>query len=136
MENAFLRIKETGTIKWKYSVLLFALLLGLFSCTSYKTQYVGFRPAADYPNNVAADGLTIGVGGAVYGGAKEGTDPKQSRTIDDDLWDKGLEGKNIPDQSLANGFLFFPAEAQSARELRLQMVEIQSGNKYTISLPF
>ena len=93
MENAFLRIKETGTIKWKYSVLLFALLLGLFSCTSYKTQYVGFRPAADYPNNVAADGLTIGVGGAVYGGAKEGTDPKQSRTIDDDLWDKGLEGK-------------------------------------------
>ena len=240
-------------MKWKYSVLLFALLLGLFSCTSYKTQYVGFRPAADYPNNVAAGGLTIGAeayadrtaakkafgfdvkkagllpvqvvmdnrsgntvqvvldqtflvddnnrywnlisnraavervtkatqsgeifagaakgagwgavtgavlgaafgvatgesvaeaagkgaavgaaGGAVYGGAKEGTDPKQSRTIDDDLWDKGLEGKNIPDQSLANGFLFFPAEAQSARELRLQMVEIQSGNVYTNSLP-
>lgn len=95
MENAFLRIKKTGTMKWKYSVLLFALLLGLFSCTSYKTQYVGFRPAADYPNNVAADGLTIGVGGAVYGGAKEGTDPKQSRTIDDDLWDKGLEGKKF-----------------------------------------
>lgn len=136
MENAFLRIKETGTMKWKYSVLLFALLLGLFSCASYKTQYVGFRPAADYPNNVAAGGLTIGAEGAVYGGAQEGTDPKQSRTIDDDLWDKGLEGKNIPDQSLANGFLFFPAEAQSARELRLQMVEIQSGNVYTISLPF
>jgi len=85
----------------------------------------------------AGKGAAVGAaGGAVYGGAKEGTDPKQSRTIDDDLWDKGLEGKNIPDQSLANGFLFFPAEAQSARELRLQMVEIQSGNVYTISLPF
>lgn len=80
--------------------------------------------------------MTIGAEGAVYVGAEEGTDPKQSRTIDDDLWDKELEGKNILDQSLANGFLFFLAEAHSARELRLQMVEIQSGNVYTVSLPF
>ncbi len=241
-------------MNYKSGVLLFALLLGLFSCTSYKSQYVGFRPAADYPNNVVAGGVTIGAeayadrteakeafgfdvkkagllpvqvvmdnrsgdqvlivldqtflvddnnrywnlisnraavervtkatqsgeilggaakgagwgaatgavlgaafgvlsgenvadaagkgaviggaGGAVFGGAQKGTDPKQPRTIADDLRDKGLEGKTIPDQSLANGFLFFPAEAQSARELRLQMREIQSGYLYTLSLPF
>ncbi|MFC1844365.1 glycine zipper family protein [Thermodesulfobacteriota bacterium] len=242
------------TMKWKYSVVLFALLLGLFSCTTYKTQYVGFRPAADYPNNVFAGGVTVGAeafadraaakeafgfdvkkagllpvqvvmdnrsgdtvqimldqtflvdnnnrywnlisnraavervtkatqsgeilggaakgagwgaatgavlgaafgvltgesiadaagkgaavgaaGGAVYGGAQKGTDPKQPRTIAGDLRDKGLEGKIIPEQSLANGFLFFPAEAQSARELRLQIRANRSGNLYTLSLPF
>jgi len=237
----------------KLTLILPVLLFGLFSCTPYKTQYVGFRPAADYSNNVTVDNVTIGAeayadrttakeafgfdikkagllpvqvvmdnrsgdtvevvldqtflvddnnrywnlisnrtavervtkatqsgeilggaakgagwgaatgavlgaafgiltgenvaeavgkgaavgaaGGAVYGGANRGTDPKQPRTIADDLWDKGLEGKSIPDQSLANGFLFFPAEAQSARELRLQVREYQSGNLYTLSLP-
>jgi len=238
----------------KLTLVLLALLFGLISCTPYKTQYVGFRPAADYANNVTIDNITIGAeayadqaaakeafgfdvkkagllpvqvvmdnrsgdtleimldqtflvddnnrywnlipnrtavervtkatqsgeiwggaakgagwgavtgavlgaafgvltgenvadaagkgaavgaaGGAVYGGANKGTDPKQPRTIADDLWDKGLEGKSIPDQSLVNGFLFFPAEAQSARELRLQIREYRSGNLYTLSLPF
>jgi len=241
-------------MNFKSSVILFTILSGLFSCTPYKSQYVGFRPAADYPNNVVAGGVTIGAeafadrsaakeafgfdvkkagllpvqvvmdnksgdqvqvvldqtflvddnnrywnlisnraavervtkatqsgeilggagkgagwgaatgavlgaafgvltgenvadaagkgavvggaGGAVFGGAQKGSDPKQPRTIADDLRDKGLEGKTIPGQSLANGFLFFPAEATSARELRLQMREIQSGNLYTLSLPF
>lgn len=87
--------------------------------------------------DAAGTGAAVGAaGGAVYGGAQKGTDPQQPRTIADDLRDKGLEGKIIPDQSLANGFLFFPAEAQSARELRLQMREIQSGYLYTLSLPF
>ncbi len=241
-------------MKCKSSVLLLVLLFGLFACTSYKTQYVGFRPAADYPNNVVVGGVTVGAeafadqaeakeafgfdikktgllpvqvvmdnrsgdkvqivmdqtflvdnnnrywnlisnraavervakatqsgeifggaakgagwgaatgavlgaafgvltggsvgeaagrgaavgaaGGAVYGGASKGADPKQPRTIAEDLRDKGLEGKTIPEQSLANGFLFFPAEATSAKELRLQMREIQTGNLYTLSLPF
>lgn len=241
-------------MNFKSSVILFTLLFGLFSCTPYKSQHVGFRPAADYPNNVVVGGVTIGAeayadrsaakeafgfdvkkagllpvqvvmdnksgdqvqvvldqtflvddnnrywnlisnraavervakatqsgeilggagkgagwgaatgavlgaafgvltgenvadaagkgavvggaGGAVFGGAQKGSDPKQPRTIADDLRDKGLEGKTIPGQSLANGFLFFPAEATSARELRLQMREIQSGNLYTLSLPF
>jgi len=226
----------------------------LFACTAYKTQYVGFRPAADYPNSVIAGGVTIGAeafaeqaaakeafgfdikragllpvqvvmdnrsggvfeviadqtflvdqnnrywnlisnraavervadatqagailggagkgaawgaatgavlgaafgvltgesvaeaagkgaavgaaGGAVYGGAKEGTDTDRQRTIADDIRDKGLEGKRIPAQSLANGFLFFPAEAQSASELRLQILDIQSGEVYSLSLLF
>ena len=47
-------------MKCKISIVFFALLFGLFSCTSYKTQYVGFRPAAEYPNNVNAGGVTVG----------------------------------------------------------------------------
>ena len=241
-------------MKWKYSVVLFALLLGLFSCTPYKTQYVGFRPAADYPNKVIAGGVMIGAeafadqaaareafgfdikragllpvqvvmdnqggsvfevmgdqtflvdnnnrywnlvpnyaavervakatqsgaivagagkgagwgaasgailgaafgvltgenvvnaagrgaavgaaGGAVYGGAQGGTDPTRERTIAEDIREKGLEGKVIPEQSLANGFLFFPSKAQSAREIRLQIRNIQSGEIYSVLLPF
>ena len=246
---------ESRVMKFTSTLFLFALLFMLFSCTTYKTQYVGFRPASEYPNNVIAGGVTVGAeafadqaaaknafgfdikkagllpvqvvmdnrsgeevqvvldqtflvdnnnrywnlipnyaavdrvtkatqsgdiipgaakgagwgaatgavlgaafgvltgesvaesagkgaavgaaGGAVYGGAKGGTDTQQrQRTISDDIYDKGLEGKTVPDQSLANGFLFFPAEAMSARELRLQMREIQSGKLYSLILPF
>lgn len=238
----------------KLLVIGFIISLGLLSCTTYKSQYVGFRPAADYPNNVTVDGLTVGAeayadpvaarnafgfdihkagllpvqvvmdnrsgseveivreqsflvdannrywnlignrvavdrvvqatqsgaifsgagkgagwgaasgavlgaafgiltgssvgesagkgaavgaaGGAVYGGAQKGTDTQRRNTIGDDIRDKGLESKVIPDQSIANGFLFFPAEAPSAGELRLQLQMIKSGQLYTLILPF
>jgi hypothetical protein len=241
-------------MKYKSVLSFFILLFGILSCTTYKTQYVGFRPAADYPNNVSVGGVTVGAeayadrtaareafgfdikqagllpvqvvmnnssghrvevvldqtflvdnnnrywnlipnpvavervskatqsgdillgagkgagwgaatgavlgaafgvltgnsvgeyagkgaavgaaGGAVYGGAAEGTDTQRQRTIADDIYDKGLEGKTIQDQGLANGFLFFPGEAQSARELRLQLRYLESGQLYTLILPF
>lgn len=239
----------------KNMVLVSLIFFGLLSCTTYKTQYVGFRPASDYPNNVNAGGVTIGAeayaeqaaakeafgfdikkagllpvqvvmdnrsgnnvqveldqtflvdnnnrywnlitnkaavervtkatqsgaivtgagkgigwgaatgailgaafgvvagesvaesagkgaaagaaGGAVVGGIKGGTETQdRQRTIADDISDKGLEGKKIPDQSLANGFLFFPAEALSARELRLQLRVVETGSLYSLVLPF
>ncbi|MBW2467047.1 MAG: glycine zipper family protein [Deltaproteobacteria bacterium] len=238
----------------KIIFVLLVLLFGLFSCTSYKSRYTGFRPAAEYGNSVNVAGLTIGAeafadqaaareafgfdikkagllpvqmvmdnrdgnvfeletkqtflvdnnnrywnlipnyvavervtkatqsgailagagkgagwgaasgavlgaafgiltgenvleaagrgaavgaaGGAVYGGAQGGTDPARKRTIAEDIHEKGLEGKVIPSQSLVNGFLFFPAEAQSARELRLQIRNVQSGTIYSVYLPF
>ena len=242
-------------MKIRTGIFLFVLLFGIISCTTYKTQYVGFRPAADYPNSTVAGGVVVGAeayadpasareafgfdikkagllpvqvvmdnrsgnkvqvvqdqtflvddnnrywnlipnwsavervtaatqsgailtgagkgagwgaatgavlgaafgvltgesvansagkgaavgaaGGAVYGGAKEGTDSSQrERTIADDLRDKGLEGKFIPDQSLANGFLFFPAEALTAHDLKLQILQIETGKIYSLTLPF
>jgi hypothetical protein len=255
----FLRIenelsREVDDMRTRTLAILVSLFFLLFACTAYKTQYVGFRPPADYPNSVIAAGVNVGAeafaeqtvakeafgfdikgagllpvqvvmdnrsgdeveviadqtflvdnnnrywnlianraavqrvtdatqtgailggagkgaawgaatgavlgaafgvltggsvaeaagkgaavgaaGGAVYGGAKAGTDTDRQRTIADDIRDKGLEGKRIPAQGLANGFLFFPAEAQSARELRLQIHFIQSGEVYSLSLPF
>ena len=85
----------------------------------------------------AGKGAVAGAaGGAVYGGAQGGTDSGRERTIAEDIREKGLEGKSIPGQSMANGFLFFPAEAQSAREIRLQIRNIQSGGIYSVMLPF
>lgn len=85
----------------------------------------------------AGKGAAVGgAGGAVIGGSQKGTDPQQRRTIADDIREKGLEGKILPDQSLANGFLFFPAEADSAKELRLQIKERNSGMIHSVILVF
>jgi hypothetical protein len=74
--------------------------------------------------------------GAVYGGRQAGREAGRKRIIADDIRDKGLEGKSIPDQGMANGFLFFPAEAQSAREIRLQIRDMRSGKTHITLLSF
>lgn len=80
-------------------------------------------------------GAALGAaGGAIVGGVKEGTSPERGYRISDDVRDKGLEGKVIPDAYLANGFLFFPGEAKSAKELRLQLRERPSGRVTTVIL--
>jgi hypothetical protein len=73
--------------------------------------------------------------GAVIGGVGEGGSSERADRISSDLREKGLEGKAIPDQSLANGFLFFPGEAKSAQELRLQWRERESGQLRQVTLP-
>jgi hypothetical protein len=42
-----------------------------------------------------------------------------------------LENRSIP-HGLAYGFLFFPGEAQSAKELRMQVVETDTGKVYVL----
>ena len=80
-------------------------------------------------------GAALGAaGGAVIGGVKEGTSSEREYRITDDIRAKGLEGKPIPNENLANGFIFFPGEAKSAKELRLQLKERETGRIYAISL--
>lgn len=80
-------------------------------------------------------GATIGAaGGALIGGVQEGTSSERPYRIADDIRDKGLEGKVVPDEHLANGFIFFPGEATSAKELRLQFRERESGKLHSVIL--
>ena len=80
-------------------------------------------------------GAVIGAaGGAVIGGVQGGSDREQNYRIADDIREKGLEGKVIPNAYLANGFIFFPGEAQSAKELRMQVREKENGDIYTVVL--
>ena len=68
----------------KVLVFFTVISLGLFSCTTYKTQYVGFIHADDYPNRVLADGMTIGAEAyADKAAAKKafGFDVKKSRAF-------------------------------------------------------
>jgi hypothetical protein len=81
-------------------------------------------------------GAALGAaGGAVIGGVKEGTSPEREYRITDDIRAKGLEGKEIPADNLANGFIFFPGEATSAKELRLQLRDRETGTVRSFILP-
>lgn len=90
-------------------------------------------------NSVASylgKGAAVGAaGGAVVGASSEAGSPKREYMISEDLRQKGLEGKTIPDQYLAQGFLFFPGEAKSAKELRLLWHEKESGELRRANLP-
>ena len=87
--------------------------------------------------SAAGKGAALGAaGGAVFGGVKEGTSKDREYRITDDLRAKSLEGRDIPPGHLANGFLFFPGEAESAKELKLQLRDKATGkiNSVGISL--
>ncbi len=75
-----------------------------------------------------------GAGGAVVGGAKGLEDSDVERSIRDDLRNRSLENKPIPPQSLSHGVLFFPSEAQGAKQLRIQVKDTGSGEARVFSL--
>jgi len=84
---------------------------------------------------VLKGGVLGGAGGAVIGGAgKAGDSGSREYGIAGDLREKGIEGKVLTKNSIANGFIFFPGEALSASELRLQIRFISSGVSETIKL--
>jgi hypothetical protein len=70
----------------------------------------------------------------VIGGTQAGTSPEGGREIARDLANKQLENRPVAPGILARGFLFFPGEAPSARALRLQLVEEETGKIHTVIL--
>jgi len=80
-------------------------------------------------------GVIGGAGGAVIGGANKAGDNRQlENKIASDVREKGIEGKIMRANALANGFIFFPAEAQSVKELRLQLRFKNNGDTKNITL--
>ena len=73
--------------------------------------------------------------GATLGGAKAYASDQAPRAIINDLNQKSLENKAIKPNSLAFGFIFFPGEAPSAKLLRLQLMEVDTGKGYLIQFP-
>lgn len=85
----------------------------------------------------AGKGAAMGAAaGAIYGGAREGASGEAGRQISRDLASKTLESRIIEPGNLGRGFLFFPGEAQSARQLRLQLRDVASGQTYNTTLIF
>jgi len=74
--------------------------------------------------------------GAVLGGAKGYTSEEARRAIIDDLNYKSLGNRPISPQTLAYGFIFFPGEAQSAKQLRLQLIEMDTGKIHVLQMKF
>ena len=73
--------------------------------------------------------------GAVAGGASAVDSNKAYQEIFDDLRNKSLESRPIQPLEIVHGFIFFPGEASSAKELRLQIREIGTGRFLNIALP-
>jgi hypothetical protein len=86
--------------------------------------------------NYALGGAAIGAAtGATVGGAQAIGDHPVYREIADDLRTKSLENRPIRPLELVQGFIFFPGEAASGKELRLQFKEIGSDRFLSVALP-
>lgn len=95
---------------------------------------VGLASGQNVGTAAGAGAAIGGASGAVIGGAQGGTSSERVQTIIEDIRAKGLEGKVIPIDSLTSGFLFFPSEAPSANQLRLQYQEQETGMIQTVIL--
>ena len=81
----------------------------------------------------AGEGAAIGAAaGSVIGGASGYASNDARSTVVRDLRDKSLENKAILPGQLAHGILFFPGEATSAKQLRLQLKEKDTGKLITV----
>lgn len=91
-------------------------------------------------DNVAAaagKGAAVGAAaGATLGGAAAYGSNEARSAIVRDLRDKSLKNKSIPPGDLAHGIIFFPGEAASAKQLRLQLKEAPAGRLHTLYLKF
>jgi len=80
-------------------------------------------------------GAAVGAaGGALLGGVDSGTSGEEERQISRDLANKSLENHSIKPGVLGRGFLFFPGEAPSASQLRLQLKDPDSGTLFNVTL--
>lgn len=87
--------------------------------------------------NMMGKGAALGAaGGSIVGTGKESSSTERQVSIVNDIRNKGLEGKSIPRDHLANGFLYFPGEAKSAKAIKLQLREYESGKIHNITLNF
>ena len=82
----------------------------------------------------AAKGAAVGAAaGSTLGGVKGYTSDEAQRAITNDLHQKSLENKAVNSKSIAYGFLFFPGEAPSAKLLRMQIVEVETGKVHVLN---
>ncbi|BBO90359.1 lipoprotein [Desulfosarcina ovata subsp. ovata] len=83
-------------------------------------------------------GAAVGAAaGSVIGGTKGAASSSDARrAIINDLRDKSLENRSILPGNLAHGIIFFPGEATSAKQLRLQLRETDNGRLHTVFLSF
>ncbi len=75
-----------------------------------------------------------GAGGAVIGGSKGLEDPEVRRSIREDLRNRTLENRPIPPGKLSHGVLYFPAEAETPKQLRLRLRNTRTGEERTVIL--
>ena len=82
-------------------------------------------------------GAAVGAAaGATLGGVGGYASDDVRRSVTSDLRDKSLQNRAVEPQDLAHGFLFFPGEAGSARQLRLRIKETDTGKTHVLKMSF
>jgi len=85
----------------------------------------------------AGKGAAVGAAaGATLGGTGAYTSDDARRAIINDLREKSLQNNAVEPKNLAHGFLFFPGEAKSAKQLRLQILETDTGKSHVLKMNF
>jgi len=85
----------------------------------------------------AGKGAAVGAAaGATLGGTGAYTSNDARRAIINDLREKSLQNNAVEPKSLAHGFLFFPGEAISAKQIRLQIRETDTGKIHVLKMNF
>ncbi|GBE03549.1 MAG TPA: hypothetical protein ENH45_06160 [Nitrospirae bacterium] len=85
----------------------------------------------------AGKGAAVGAaGGGVIGGADAFSSNDATKSITNDLKQKSLQTRSIGPNSLAHGFIFFPGEAKSAKQLRLKIIDVDTGSSYVLFFNF
>ncbi len=80
-------------------------------------------------------GAAVGAAaGASLGGAKGYFSEDARHVVINDLKRKTLQSRPVDPRSLSFGFLFFPGEAPSAKELRLQLKEADTGEVHLLKM--
>lgn len=83
----------------------------------------------------AGEGAAVGAAaGAVMGGVAGYASNDARSAVVRDLRDKSLENKAVAPGNLSHGIIFFPGEATSAKQLRLQLMEQDTGKVHTVWL--
>lgn len=95
---------------------------------------IGILSGRDIGGNILKGAGAGAAGGALIGGAQGFNTDDVSAKISSDLTNKQLKNRPIEPGTLARGFMFFPAEASGARQLRLQLKEIDTGRIHTATL--
>ncbi|MEE9912424.1 MAG: hypothetical protein K4571_11945 [Deltaproteobacteria bacterium] len=89
-------------------------------------------------NVAAAAGKGAAVGaaaGVVSGGGQAATDPSDVQSkIKEDLRTRSLHYRAVKPGELAHGFIFYPGEAKTAKVLRLQIKEMDTGKVSTFNM--
>jgi hypothetical protein len=81
----------------------------------------------------AGKGAAVGAAGAgVMGGAQAYNAGDARHAIVEDLQQKSLQTKSIQPNNLSYGFIFFPAEAKTAKQLRLHIIEKDTGKSFVL----
>jgi hypothetical protein len=93
---------------------------------------IGILTGQNVAETAGKGAVVGGVGAGVVGGSQAYGEDQARHAIIDDLQQKSLQTKAIAPNNLSYGFIFFPGEAKTAKQLRLQVLEKDTGKSFVL----